>query len=311
MYNVKVYKNLNEFTPLKNAIVTNGTFDGVHLGHQKILSRLIESAKSSNGESVVLTFWPHPRVVLQPERTDLKLLSTLDEKIEQMENLGVDHLLIIPFTKEFANTSSSDYINIILKEKIGTKHLIIGYDHKFGKGREGSFEYLSKHAPSLGIQVEEIPMQDIDKIGISSTLIRKALATGDIDTANNNLGRPYSISGKVVSGDKLGRKIGFPTANIKINESLKLIPTNGVYAVNVIINHKKYNGMLNIGTRPTVDGKHASIEVNIFDFDEDIYGREVKVSFVQKIRSENKFPDLEELKQQLIKDKEFATNILR
>ncbi len=306
---MRVYRGLSEFKTLKNAVVTNGTFDGVHLGHQKIFQRLREVADAHDGETVVLTFWPHPRVVLTPDNHNLQLLSTLDEKVEQLKNFGIDHLIIIEFTKEFSQTPSKEYLNI-LANTIGTQHLVIGYDHKFGKGREGSFEYLCQHAPEVGINVEEIPMHDIDNIGISSTLIRKSLLSGDVPTANAQLGRPYSISGKVNHGDQLGRKLGYPTANILIAEPLKLIPANGVYAVHVNGDGFQRNGMLNIGNRPTVDGSKESIEVHIFDFDRDIYDQELTISLVQKIRSEQKFPGLDELKAQLSNDKQQAIKIL-
>lgn len=308
---MKVYHNLQEFTPPKYAIVTSGTFDGVHLGHQKILKRLKDLCSSHDGESVVITFWPHPRLVLFPEQTDLQLLTTIDEKIDLLESIGIDHFVIIPFTKEFASLDSSTFIKDILKKQIGTQKLVIGYDHKFGKNREGSFEYLKAHEKALQLEVEEIPRQDIDSSAISSTAIRKHLFQGDVQSAAKLLGRNYTLHGTITNGDKIGRTIGFPTANIQIDESHKLIPKDGAYAVKVIIDGSHYKGMLNIGKRPTVDGLKKTIEVNIFDFDADVYGKAIKIAFIQNIRNEQKFNSLDELKEQLSTDKLKAIDILK
>lgn len=307
---MKVYYNLQEFTKPKNAIVTSGTFDGVHLGHQKILQRLITLCQGSDGESVVITFWPHPRIVLFPYQTDLQLLTTIDEKIALFEQTGIDHLIIIPFTKEFASLDSNSFIKDILIDQIGTKKLVIGYDHKFGKNREGSFEYLKAHEKELNIEVEEIPRQDIDSSGISSTAIRKFLFKAEVRQAAKLLGRHYSLEGKITTGDKIGRTIGFPTANIELDDPHKLIPQDGAYAVTVTINGNKHNGMLNIGIRPTVSGMKKTIEVNIFDFDQDIYGHTIKVAFIQNIRNEQKFEGLEQLKAQLHTDRQKAIDLL-
>src|SRR6478736_7073749 len=229
---MRIYYNLDDFNPVRNAVVTSGTFDGVHVGHQKILSRLHEIAERTNGETVVITFWPHPRLVLNPE-ADIKLLNTFEEKAELLKEQGVHHLLRIPFTKEFSQLTSEQFITKILVEKIGTRKLVIGYDHHFGKNREGSFEQLKLNGPTYGFEVEEIPRQDVDHIGVSSTKIRQALEEGDVETASHFLGRPYSISGAVIKGDKLGRVLGFPTANIDIDAHHKLIPAEGIYAVTV------------------------------------------------------------------------------
>ncbi|HEY8400095.1 MAG TPA: bifunctional riboflavin kinase/FMN adenylyltransferase, partial [Cytophagaceae bacterium] len=229
---MKVYHSLEEFQPLHYAVVTSGTFDGVHKGHQKILARLKEITAECNGEAVVITFWPHPRKILQnSQENDLKLLSTLDEKIHLLKEHGIDHLLIIPFTKEFSQMTSEQFIKTVLSEKINTKKLVIGYDHKFGKNREGSFEHLKENGPIYGFTVEEIPKQDIDHIAISSTNIRKALIEGKINTATEYLGRYYSFTGKVIEGNKLGRKIGYPTANLQLPTEEKIVPKDGVYAV--------------------------------------------------------------------------------
>lgn len=307
---MKIYHSLEDFTRLSFGVVTSGTFDGVHLGHQKILQRVREIASKHGGESVVITFWPHPRLILRPEEPALKLLNTFEEKAELLRKHGVQHLLRIPFTKEFSQISSMEFITQILVETMGTKKLVIGYDHRFGKNREGSFEQLKLNGPTYGFEVEEIPRQDVDHVGVSSTKIRKALESGDIDTANHFLGRPYLLSGRIIKGDKLGRVLGFPTANIDLDSHDKLVPAEGIYAVTVLYGHTEYGGMLYIGNRPTVDGSRRSIEVNIFDFDKDIYGETIQVSFQKLLRSDSKFEDLESLKRQLEKDKAAALKAL-
>lgn len=308
---MKIYHNLDDFIKLKYAVVTSGTFDGVHLGHQKILDRLKEIATRNNGETVVITFWPHPRLVLYPNDTKLKLLNTFEERIELIKEQGIQHLLRIPFTKEFSNISSLDFIQNILVEKIGTKKLVIGYDHRFGKNREGSFEQLQLNGPKFGFDVEEIPRQELEQVGISSTKIRTALESGDVETATHLLGRPFSISGRVVAGKKLGRMLGFPTANIDLDSHYKLIPSQSIYAVLVQYEHTVYKGMLYIGLRPTVGGVYQTIEVNVFDFDKDIYGEMLTIKFIKNIRQDIKFNDLEALKKQLAVDKESALIALR
>jgi riboflavin kinase/FMN adenylyltransferase len=303
---MKIYHSLDDFSRLKYGVVTSGTFDGVHLGHQKILQRLQEIARKNNGESVVITFWPHPRMILRPTDLSLKLLNTFEEKAELLRQQDIDHLIRIPFTKEFSQITSQEFITKILVDTIGTKKLVIGYDHRFGKNREGSFDQLKLNGPTFGFDVEEIPQQDIDHVAVSSSKIRKALAGGDIDTATHFLGRPYSINGRIIKGDKLGRVLGFPTANIDLDSHDKLIPTEGIYAVKVWYEKNVFGGMLYIGTRPTVDGSKRSIEVNIFDFDKEIYGESLHVSFIKLLRMDSKFHDLESLKEQLHKDKEAA-----
>lgn len=307
---MKVYTNIEDFKDVKNPVVTTGTFDGVHLGHQKIISRLKEAAREQNGETVLLTFYPHPRMVLFPEDNELKLLNTQQEKIELLEKYGIDHLIIYPFTKEFSRLTSVEFVRNILVNKIKTKRLIIGYNHHFGRNREGSFEHLKEFGPLYGFEVEEIPAKDIEHIEISSTKIRKALQTGDIKSANAFLGHIYSLTGKVSEGLKLGRTIGYPTANIIVEDKYKLIPADGVYAVKIMFKGSLFNGMLSIGNNPTVAGKGRSIEVNIFDFDKDIYGQEVTIYFVERLRDEVKFNNLEELKVQLLNDKEESTRLL-
>jgi riboflavin kinase/FMN adenylyltransferase len=307
---LKIYHSIDDFQRLNYAVVTSGTFDGVHLGHQTILKRLKEIAKKNNGETVVITFWPHPRLILKPEEEGLKLLNTFEEKAELLKEQGINHLLRIPFTKEFSQITSQEFISKILVEQIGTKKLVIGYDHRFGRNREGSFEQLKINGPAYGFEVEEIPRQDVDHVGVSSSKIRKALEEGDLETANHFLGRPYSISGTVIKGDKLGRVLGFPTANIDVDSHHKLIPIEGIYAVKVNHEHETFKGMLYIGTRPTVNGKNRSIEVNLFDFNKEIYGENLTVHLIRLIRHDAKFHDLETLKNQMQEDKLKTLEIL-
>ena len=307
---MKIYHGIDDFVRLDYAVVTSGTFDGVHAGHHQILRRLQEIATLNNGETVVITFWPHPRLVLHPEDDSLKLLNTFEEKAELLKEHGVKHLIRIPFTKEFSQLTSEEFIDKILVSTIGTKKLVIGYDHRFGKNREGSFEQLKLNAPKYGFDVEEIPRQDIDHVGVSSTKIRQALETGDLETANHLIGRPYSVTGRVVKGDKIGRLMGFPTANIEVDTKYKLIPCDGIYAVTVSYENNIFKGMLYIGNRPTINGLQRNIEVNIFDFDKEIYGESITVYFHTLIRGDIKFNDLEELKLQLHKDKIDALRLL-
>ncbi|MDX5420354.1 MAG: bifunctional riboflavin kinase/FAD synthetase, partial [Hymenobacteraceae bacterium] len=282
-----------------------------HVGHQKILQRVKERARQSNGQSVVITYWPHPRLVLFPEDNDLKLLATVEERVEQLRSFGIDYLLIIPFTKEFSRLSSRSFIEDILVKAIHTKVLVIGYDHRFGKNREGSFEHLKARSAQYGFEVEEIPRQDVDDIGVSSTKIRKAIESGDIPTANRYLGHTYSLTSTVVEGNKLGRTIGFPTANLALPAPHKLIPGHGVYAVWVKHGGQRLPGMMNIGVRPTVDGAHLTLEVHLINFEGNLYGQSLTVEFVEMLRQEKKFEGLEALKTQLAKDKEAALRILR
>lgn len=307
---MKIYHGIADFSTLPFAVVTSGTFDGVHIGHQKILNRLLEVARQNKAETVVITFWPHPRLVLHPEDDSLKLLNTFEEKAELLSQHGVQHLVRIPFTKEFSQMSSEEFITEILVKKIGTKKLVIGYDHHFGKNREGSFEQLKKNAPHYGFEVEEISRQDVDNVGVSSTKIRKALEAGDIATANHFLGSSYQLTGRVVPGDKLGRLLGFPTANIEMDTKFKLVPADGIYAVMVHYQSIVYKGMLYIGNRPTVNGVKRNIEVNIFDFNQDVYGDTLTISFHHLIRNDSKFSDLEGLSKQLALDKIDALRLL-
>jgi riboflavin kinase/FMN adenylyltransferase len=308
---MKIYHGIDDFSKLSCAVVTSGTFDGVHVGHQKIFNRLCEIATRNNGETVVITYWPHPRLVLHPEDDTLKLLNTFEEKAALLKDQGIHHLIRIPFTKEFSQLTSEEFIQQILVDTIGTKKLVIGYDHHFGKNREGSFEQLKRNASKYGFEVEEIPRQDIDHVAVSSTKIRKALEEGDIETATHFLGRPYSITGRVVAGDKLGRLLGYPTANIEIDTKYKLIPMDGIYAVSIQHEHHVYKGMLYIGNRPTINGTKQNIEVNIFDFNKDIYGESLTVHIHNFIRGDIKFSDLELLKGQLKLDEIASREMLK
>lgn len=308
---MKIYYGLDKFKPVINPVVTSGTFDGVHLGHQLIIKRLLEIANSNNGESIVITLWPHPRVVLQPDNHDLVLLSTIEERIELLKAYGVDNLVILPFTKQFSQLSSKEFIHDIIIDKLKTKKLVIGYDHRFGRNREGSFEYLTTHKDEFSFEVEEIPRHEIDNLTISSTKIRTSIQQGNINEANKLLGHPYTLSGKVVIGQQIGRVIGFPTANLQIMDSNKLIPQDGAYAIKAHTELGVFGGMLNIGQRPTVNGISKTIEAHIFNFDKEIYGQYIKVELLEQIRAEFKFESLEELTKQLKLDKEYVENILK
>jgi riboflavin kinase/FMN adenylyltransferase len=301
---VQVHYNLSDFPNLSFPVVTTGTFDGVHLGHQTIIARLKELSLKFEGQSVVITYHPHPRMVLQPNNTELEFLNTLPEKIARLEQLGVDYLLIIPFDSTFASLTSEDFIRKILVDIVHTRKLVIGYDHHFGKNREGSFDHLVEYGPKYGFDVEEIPAQDIDQVAVSSTKIREALRKGDIQAANRYLGYAYPFNGKVMKGRQLGRKIEFPTANLEIVPNRKLIPANGVYAVNVIVDNAIFNGMMNIGFRPTVtEEKVRTIEVHLFEFDNDLYDKEIKVRMITRIRDEVRFNGIDELRERLKIDK--------
>ncbi len=309
---MKVYFSLEDFQKLDFAAVTTGTFDGVHVGHNKILEQLNQAASTINGESVLLTFSPHPRLVLQPD-IDLKLLNTQTEKIELLKKTGLDHLIIHPFTKEFSRTSSLDFVRNILVNNIGAKKLVIGYDHHFGRNREGSFEHLKEFGPTYGFEVEEISAKDVEDVTVSSTKIRRALDEGDLATANEYLGYEYPITGQVVQGESIGRTIGFPTANLVTEETYKLIPLDGVYAVEVLFPsapEQKFQGMCNIGMRPTFSGKFKTIEVHIFNFNRNIYGAQMRIVFKKRLRGETKFTDVDALKSQLNKDMENARQAL-
>lgn len=307
---MKIHHGLHNNLNIPNPIVTTGTFDGVHIGHRKIIERLKSLAIENKGETVVITFEPHPRLVLFPDDSGLVLLSTMQEKQELLTKAGIDHLIIVPFTKEFSRLSSNEWINMLV-ENLFLHTLVIGYDHHFGRNREGSIEQLKEFSKELEFNLEEIPAQDIDDIRVSSTKIRQALKDGDIKLANSFLQYPYAFTGVVIEGDKRGRTIGYPTANLKIQDPLKLVPADGVYAVNVLVNNKMFQGMLNIGLRPTVDGKKHSIEVHIFNLEQDLYGKSITLQLMSKIRNEKKFDSIDALKMQLDNDMAVAINELK
>ncbi len=306
---MKIYHGLEEFGEATNPVVTVGTFDGVHIGHSKIFERMNRIAREKKGETVVVTFHPHPRLVIHPDSKDLKFINNQERKYDLIESYGIDHLLIIPFTREFASTDAAGFVRNVLVDTIGVKELVVGYDHHFGKNREGSFEELLKLSEKYGFGVEQIPVQDINNIAVSSTKIRNALKEGRIREANELLGYEYSITGKVVPGNKIGRKIGFPTANIELEDEYKLITAIGVYACRVLWNGAMYEGMGNIGFRPTINHSDLTIEVHIFAFDEEIYGDTITIYFVDRIRDEVKFDDLDALAEQLRKDRKTTMDV--
>jgi len=299
---MNVYNNITELPAFKKAVITIGTFDGLHDGHRKIISQLKEVAQSINGTTVVITFFPHPRHVLSNTENKVFILNTLEEKIALLQAEGIENLVIVPFTNEFSSMDAEAYISDFLVNSFHPHTIIIGYDHRFGKNRTGNFELLKKGEKKYGYEVVEITAQQLNDIAISSTKIRQKLSEGDVTAANSLLGYAYFFSGKVVKGDQLGRTIGFPTANLEIAEQEKLIPGNGVYAVDVMIKDIKLKGMMNIGFRPTVGGIVRKIEVNIFDFNEDIYDQNITVFLKTKLRDERKFNGLDELKIQLGND---------
>lgn len=306
---MRIYNSIEAFKKVKNAVITTGTFDGVHEGHQVIINQLKNIANKIGGETVLLTFFPHPRMVLYPDDNELRLIDTIDERKVLLEKAGIDHLIIHPFSKEFSRLSSLDFVRNVLVNQLGVHTLVIGYDHHFGKNREGSFEHLKEFSPVYGFEVEEISAQEVQQVNVSSTKIRNSLLEGEINAANQFLGHPYLFTGTVVRGDQIGRKIGFPTANILIDEWYKLIPANGVYAVKILLKGSVYMGMLNIGNRPTIKGKEKTIEVNIFNFNDDIYNNEIQIEFYDRIRDEQKFEGLTDLKNQLSIDKEKAIQV--
>lgn len=293
-------------------MVTIGTFDGVHLGHQKVILRLKDIAKKNNGETVIFTFQTHPRLVTAPNETSLRLLTTLSEKINLFEKYGIDHLIVYPFDKAFSELSYTEFVEKLLVNQIGTHSLVVGYDHKFGKNREGGFDYLQKCATKFNFEIEKLDALFVEEVNVSSTKIRDALQSGNILKANHYLGYEFTLHGTVINGKQLGRKLGFPTANIESSDRNKIIPKFGVYAVKVVVNNLNYKGMLNIGTRPTFNNNadNRSIEVNIFDFTGDIYGHEITLIFVDKIREEQKFENVDMLVTQLEKDKIAALKTL-
>lgn len=306
---MEVIHNISNYRPQKPAILTIGTFDGVHFGHQKILRNLVVEAKKENLCAIVLTFFPHPRMVLQKE-TQLKMIDTLEEKTKLLEQLGVEVLIVQPFTVEFSRMTAIEYTRDILVNGIGISKLIIGYDHRFGQNREATVEDLKQFGMDYNFTVEEIPAQDIESIAVSSTKVRNAIDSGEIKKANQYLGRPFSLNGTIVEGDKIGREMGYPTANLEIEEDYKLKPQNGVYLVQTSLVDKKYFGMMNVGKRPTVSGKKTRIETYFFDFKGDLYGKKLRVELLEKIRDEQKFDSLDALRNQLNSDQKSCQKLI-
>ena len=302
---MRIFEGLENVGQIKNPVVTIGTFDGVHIGHQKIIQQLILEANKIEGESVLITFYPHPRLVLFPDNHNLQLLQTQAEKLQTLAENGLENVIILPFSKEFAQLSAFDFVQTVLFKSLRAKKIIIGYDHQFGNDRKGNIDFLIAHANDFNYDLIEIPAEEINEVNVSSTKIRAALHDGSVEIANAYLNKPFELSGTVIKGEQLGRTIGFPTANLDLKDSTKLIPANGVYAVKVLLKNegKTYFGMMNIGFRPTVSqAQKQSIEIYLFDFQADIYDSHLKVSLYKRIRTEEKFVNLATLKSQLSKD---------
>ncbi len=307
---MKIVKNIANFSTNEKTFVTIGTFDGVHFGHQKILEKLVSEAKEAGKKAILLTFFPHPRMILQKNAT-IELLNTIDERAALLKKTGLDYLIIHPFDKAFSKTTALEFVREILVNTFNISKLIIGYDHHFGKNREGNIKQLTAYSHLYDFVVEEIPAQDIDDVSVSSTKIRRALANGNLKTANNYLGYNFMLNGFVVNGKKIGGTIGYPTANIDIKEDYKLIPKVGVYVVKSFLANKTVYGMMNIGNRPTVNGKHQTIEVHFFDFEGDLYGENLKIELIYFLRDEHKFDSLDSLILQLKEDEQTSRNYIQ
>lgn len=299
-----------DYSLIKASVVTIGTFDGVHIGHQKIIKKLVNIAKHKELQAVVLTFFPHPRMVLQKD-ANIKMINTIDEKSQQLESHGVDYLVVEEFTKEFSRLTAQDFVRDILVDKLHVKHIIIGYDHHFGRNRTANIDDLRAFGKIYGFEVTEISAQEIDEVAVSSTKIRHALLVGDIKTANTFLGYPFAFNGTIVRGKGLGKQIEFPTANIQIDKAYKLIPKDGAYVVRTQYKDETFYGMMNIGTNPTVEGQSQTIEMHVFDFNKDIYGEAFEVEILERLRDEQKFESVEHLKTQLFQDKEHALTLIK
>ncbi len=306
---LKIFHSINDFSSTKKTILTLGTFDGVHIGHKKILKKITQNTENQKYESLVLTFFPHPRMVLQ-EHSDIKLLNTIDEKIDLLEKIGIENLVIHPFDEAFSRLTAEEFVSDILVDRFHIQKIIIGHDHRFGRNRTANIDDLIAYGKEYGFEVEQISVQEINDISVSSTKIRSALLEGDMALANDYLGYDYFLTGSIVKGKQLGRTIGFPTANLKTEENYKLIPQNGVYIVKSIIDGITVFGMMNIGFNPTVDGQKQTIEIHYFDFNADLYNQKISVSILQRIRSEQKFESVEHLKEQLEKDKKKSLSYL-
>ncbi len=306
---MKRYTNAKTYDSQTHSVVTIGTFDGVHIGHKKIIERLVESARKNNLESVILTFFPHPRMVLQQD-SDIKLINTIDERIQILEKTGLDNLVIHPFTKEFSRLSAGEYVQQMLIDCLKAKHVIIGYDHRFGRNRNSNITDLASYGIQNDFTVEEISKQDLDDVAVSSTKIRKALFDGNITKANAYLGYCFMLTGKVVKGKRLGRKLNYPTANLHIEEDYKLIPKNGVYIVKSFIDSKTYFGMMNIGTNPTVNGTKQTIETHFFDTSFNLYNKRIQIEMIKRIRDEKKFDSLQQLQDAMQQDEDFSRDFI-
>ncbi len=302
---LKKYSSVSAYNNNRQSVVTIGTFDGVHLGHRAILKRLVETAEQENLDSVVLTFFPHPRMVLQQDE-ELKLINTIDERIQLLERTGLDHLVVHPFTIDFSRLTALEYVRDILVRGLQAKKIIIGYDHRFGRNRTANIETLKKFGATYDFEVREISAREIDDVAISSTKIRKALEAGDVETANICLGYNFMVTGKVVKGRAIGRTINYPTANLYLKETYKLVPKNGVYIVQAVLNDERFFGITSIGTNPTVGGNEKTIETYFLNFNGDLYGTEITIEFLKFIRREEKFGSLEALRREIAKDEEFA-----
>lgn len=306
---MKIFRSIEDYNLNQRTILTIGTFDGVHEGHKKILNKLISSSKKKNLSSVVLTFFPHPRIILN-KYNEVKMIDTLDEKIKAFEKLGIENLIIHPFDKSFSLLSADQFIKDYLIEKLKINHIIIGYDHRFGKGREASVDDLKKYGESFDFIVEEIKAHEVESIAVSSTKIRDSINSGELDKSVKFLGRFFKLTGKVVKGDGLGKQINYPTANIYVEENYKIIPKDGVYFIKTLIDDNEFHGMMNIGHRPTIGENKKSIEVHLFDFDNDIYDKTISVDVLLKIRDEIKFSSIEALKEQLKKDETYCIQLI-
>jgi riboflavin kinase/FMN adenylyltransferase len=326
LFKMHIHRNIDRLPDFRRAVITIGTFDGVHTGHQQILEQLRQEAARIDGETVIITFHPHPRKIVKGDAAQIRLINTLREKIELLSWKGIDHLVIVPFTEAFSQLTAEQYIQEFLLEKFHPHTIIIGYDHQFGKGRAGDYHLLEDFSRREGFKLQEIPVHLLNEISVSSTRIREAIGRADLDTANRLLGYDFFFSGRVIEGNKLGRTIGYPTANLRIEDPEKLIPGDGVYAVEAAevadreddstivaapgVSSSHWKGMMNIGVRPTVDGTRRVIEVNIFDFNGDLYGKLLRIFVKKHLRGEQKFAGLDALKQQLAKDRENAVAAL-
>ena len=307
---MQVHRDIDHLPAFRNAVITIGTFDGVHTGHRKIIETIREAAKAVKGETVIITFHPHPRKIVSSAILGVRLITTLDERIRLLHECGVDHLVVVPFTEAFANQPAESYVRDFLVEKFRPRVVTIGYDHRFGKDRQGDYKLLENLAPVYGFELREIPQYVLDEITISSTKIREAILHADIQTANRYLGYEFFFSGEVIHGNKLGRELGYPTANLKMENEEKIIPGDGIYAVYADLGEQSFKGMMSIGFRPTVDGKKRVIEVNLFDFDREIYGQTIRVRVKQYLRPEKKFENLRELTDQIGRDKVASLSVL-